>query len=294
MRSEKLTGGFRSYLKQLGYSGPTVQRLPKQASEFLHYTGKALHPEDITVQDIEGFMAYLDTRPLQTRPGVMNEGSKNSYSYMLRKFFGWLALSGHIKDNPLDHYEFTRYKSGPREPLRQGEIRGLFAATETYLEKSILHLFYSCGLRRNEGMGLLVSDIDLDKKLLYVRQGKGNKRRVVPITGAVKRDFYIYLEEEREPANDQHFLLGTTGNPILYNRLRFILKNLAEKAGIEKPFSLHHLRHSIATHLLEGGMKLEQVKSFLGHSSLESTQIYTHIKAVRMKDLKAITTTQNH
>lgn len=284
MRPTRLIEKFRKYLVQLGYSKTSVYMLPSLIIEFLLYTGKGPYPEKITTTDIDKFMEHLDTRPLKNREGILSGSMKNHYTGAIRKFFIWLEHEGVITENPVSNYEFKRYANGSRQPLSQSEILRLFEAAENYKEKSLLHLFYSCGLRRTEAVLLQITDIDFKKKFLYVREGKGSKRRVIPITGTAKRDFYMYLSKERPEKTANEFIIGYMGKGMNGNMMNRVIQRIGFKAGIEKIFSLHHLRHSIATHLLEQGLQIEYVKNFLGHRGLESTAIYTKVKKSSMKD----------
>lgn len=177
------------------------------------------------------------------------------------------------------------------EILSQKEIKELYYATDQTVlgmrDKAMLSVYYGCGLRRNEAVNLNVEDILLERNKLIVRKGKGYKERIVPITGKIKEDLENYINYaridliERNPS-EKAFFVGLRGNRISGNMLYERLKQLREKAGIIKDVGLHTLRHSIATHLVQDGMDIEFVSKFLGHSSLESTQIYTHIANVEL------------
>ena len=152
------------------------------------------------------------------------------------------------------------------------------------MNRAILSVYYGLGLRRSEGVVLDINDILSSNGTVYIRKGKFNKDRYVPMTISVFHDIEMYISQIRPlqvkdiKCSEEHALFISergqriTGNAI-YERLQFIAKN----AGLKTPLSLHSLRHSIATHLLEAGMSLENISSFLGHKSLESTQIYTHL-----------------
>jgi site-specific recombinase XerD len=167
-------------------------------------------------------------------------------------------------------------------------------------DRAIIALYYGCGLRRSEGVQLNISDIDLQRRLLFVRKAKGNKQRYVPIATKHLQDISDYIKEGREwflyhhDSNQEYYSKHngkplpkkseTVGDAFLVTHWggRFLqpewrLKYLQRKAEIEKPVTLHGLRHSIATHLLQSGMEIEEIAKFLGHASLASTQIYTHI-----------------
>lgn len=164
------------------------------------------------------------------------------------------------------------------------EIRQLYQATGNDLlglrDKAILTVYYGCGLRKSEGVNLDVNDVLFDRNLLFVRKGKNYKERFVPMTEAVREDLITYIECARSvllTTETNALFISYLGNRLTGSSISERFQKLKTRAGIEKTAGLHSLRHSIATHLLQSGMKLEQIKTFLGHSSLESTQIYTHI-----------------
>lgn len=146
----------------------------------------------------------------------------------------------------------------------------------------MLSVFYGCGLRKNEGLHLDVSDVLFKQGLLYVRKGKNRKERYVPMGAKVQADLISYLEKARPlfmpELTEMGLFLNYTGHSLSGVSHAARLHKLVVKAEIEVKCSLHTLRHSIATHLLRNGMPLRQVSEFLGHASLESTQIYTHIE----------------
>ena len=179
-----------------------------------------------------------------------------------------------------------------REILTQDEIKALYnAIDETFLglrDRAMLNVYYGCGLRSKEGIELNVDDVMTDRKLVYVRKGKNYHERYVPFTQRQKKDFEIYLKscrnelirtkDEDLPAGRQEaFLVNNQGKRVSSTILHKRLKALAKAAGINKTVGLHMLRHSIATHLLQSGMKIEDIATFLGHKNIESTQRYTHI-----------------
>ena len=146
----------------------------------------------------------------------------------------------------------------------------------------MLSIFYGCGLRRNEARHLDLKDIQITNNLIHVRKGKGSKERLIPLTPGNMEYISTYIEESRplfleKKTNNKEeaFFVSSRGTRIqgFYQRIDL----LKQAAGIEKPLGLHTLRHSIATHLLHAGMEIEDIARFLGHSTLESTQIYTHI-----------------
>ncbi|MXV13906.1 tyrosine-type recombinase/integrase [Hufsiella ginkgonis] len=152
-------------------------------------------------------------------------------------------------------------------------------------ERAVLHLFYSCGLRRNEGEALNARDVHFAQRLLYVRSGKGAKRRVVPMPAQVAADLENYYMQERADHQERAFMLNKTGGRMSGQGYQGVLSELLERAGLPPGTTLHHLRHSIATHLLASGVSMELLREFLGHSCLETTQIYAGISRQQLLTL---------
>jgi integrase/recombinase XerD len=211
------------------------------------------------------------------------------YVYALKTFFTWLEVTEQTDYNPISGMKFKRPKQNIREPLSKEEIKELFEAATTLKQRALLHIFYSCGLRRSEGEALNINDVHFKNQLLYVREGKGAKRRVVPMTEKVSTALEDYYLSERTSSitkkvkDEDAFLLNRIGGRMTGDQLNKGLKEIVGKAAIKKEITLHHLRHSIATHLLQSGMSMEYVRDFLGHSFLETTQIYAKPKAEQLK-----------
>ena len=152
-------------------------------------------------------------------------------------------------------------------------------------DKAMLSIFYGCGLRRTEGISLDISDIHANKGYIHIRKGKNYKERIVPVNTESLRHLQNYLYESRphflRNEKEEAFFISQRGKRIqgqsMLLRVKILIQRTENTALQAKEIGLHTLRHSIATHLLENGMKLEGIAKFLGHSSLESTQIYTHI-----------------
>lgn len=284
---------FRSYLYQVGYSEGAQYMLPACVSEFLAQQ-QITDISYIEQERVSAFYEWLQTRPLKRRSGALSESMIGQYMYALRTFFGWAEITGQIDYNPISGIKFRRLGKRTREPLSLQEIKQLFEAATTLKQTALLHIFYSCGLRRSEGEALNINDIYFKNQLLYVREGKGARRRVVPLTARVAADLEAYYLQERcgsavkNVKDEDAFMLNQRGTRLQgegYIKLlkRIIAGSPLGTGGIE--ITLHHLRHSIATHLLQGGMSLEYVRDFLGHLCLESTQIYAKLAAGQLKGL---------
>jgi len=284
---ESIESRFRQYIQQIGYSKGSQYQIPNCIKEFLEVTNKPI--KNTNQQDILNFYQYLQTRPLKRRPGALSQAMIGHYVFSLKTFFNWLEQTGQISCNPISNIKFKSPQGNPREPLSQKEILELFEAAQTSKETAILHLFYSCGLRRTEAENLNTSDIHFSKNLLYVREGKGAKRRAIPINEKVKIELENYLINCKllmvNCKCKDAYMVNNNGDRMRGNSYNKILKQLLAKAEITKEASLHHLRHSIATHLLENGLSIEFVRDFLGHSHLEATQIYAKVNQ-RMMNFK--------
>jgi integrase/recombinase XerD len=280
-----LRQGFAEWLAVLGYAATSVATLPAHLQEFLCYQeaqGK------YSLQQLVASDAVAFTHHLQTRIGVrtgqgFSAGHINKYIQALQLFSCYIRQTGKSGIG----FMLERLEQDPSPPtwLTRAEIRRLYAVTgEDVLglrDRAMLSVFYGCGLRLQEGACLECSDLLHDKKMLYVRRGKGYRERYVPIAEKSYLDIQVYIEQGRPELLQQPcsalFLDANKGRPITKQSLYIRIKGLVRKAGIVKPVGTHSLRHSIATHLLQGGMALERIKDFLGHAALDSTQIYTHL-----------------
>ena len=280
---------FTDWLYQVGYSETTRHMLPACVREFLEQQ----HIGDIRFveqQQVRAFYEYLHTRPLKRRRGgALSEAMIYHYVFALRTFFSWLEITGELDYNPISGLRFKRPQINARQPLSLAAIQQLFAAATTFQQTALLHIFYSCGLRRSEGEALNLQDVHLKEQLLYVREGKGAKRRVVPMPLTVSAALERYYLTERcnsrvkKVRDESAFFINRTGGRMTGDQLNKALKTLVSSAGLPQETTLHHLRHSIATHLLQGGMGIEYVRDFLGHSWLESTQLYARPTGEQLK-----------
>ena len=282
---------FKNYLYQLGYSKHTQKTLPSLSGEFLEQQ-KINNIQCIDQQQIKSFFIYLQHRPLKRGSGALSEGMIGQYAYALQSFFSWLEITQQINYNPISAIKFKQPKRNSREPLSVEQINYLFEAAVTLQQKVTLHLFYSCGLRRTEAVLLNIRDVHFKVHLLYVREGKGSKRRVIPMTAKVTTDLENYYRNERihtkaKNINDEAaFMLNRFGHRMSGESYGELLKTIIKKSVIchlSPGISLHHLRHSIATHLLQSGMGMEYVRDFLGHYSLDTTLIYAKPKAAQIQ-----------
>lgn len=285
---QSIIQSFKNYLYQVGYSESTQKMLPALVKEFIQHQ-QITDISFIEQQKVKSFLEFLQTRPLKLRSGALSEMMISHYVYALKTFFSWCEVTEQIDYNPISGMKFKRPKQNVREPLSIEEINQLFTAATNLKQQTILHIFYSCGLRRSEGEALNINDIHFKQQLLYVREGKGAKRRVIPITAKVTAELESYYLNERTNSiikkvkDTEAFLLNNIGARMKGDQCNKLLQQIKERAALQKEITLHHLRHSIATHLLQSGMSMEYVRDFLGHSFLETTQLYAQPTAEQLK-----------
>lgn len=244
---------------------------------------------EVTPKEITEYYHYLKTRPSSRGPGTLSQSMQHMHLWGLRVLFSFLLAEGSIDADPLSILRFPKPQKRERAVLTQGEIENLYQASESFKDKALLGLFYGCGLRKSEVEVLNVKDVSFRGKLVYVRSGKGKQRRVVPVAEKVMEDLKEYYYQERvhvlhkqgpTTGNPQRaFLLNKNGSRMRGQSFWRRLRILVLKAEIRDPerVTLHSLRHTIATHLLDSGVSIEQVRNFLGHTHLESTQVYTRV-----------------
>lgn len=285
---QKLESGFKEWLQTLNYAESTVMNSPNYVREFLFYleNNNCHFIKNITTTLIKDYFVYLSRRSNHRKPGALSINSLKGRLGAVRRFSKYLRETG--QGNFEVPVQLPATINHPKTILTKNEIKALYnEADDTILgsrDKAMLTIYYGCGLRRSEGEALNLKDVMLDKEKIHVRKGKNYKERQVPITPAIKTDLENYLKNARphltiNSPGQQAFFVNVKGGRMRGHSLYERLKQLSRKAGILKPVGLHILRHSIATHLLQSGMKLDDISKFLGHSSLESTQIYTHLSA---------------
>jgi integrase/recombinase XerD len=285
-----LAESFKIWLETLGYKHETVKLNHRNIQEFMAHleTQEIDKLKDFENKHTHQFLEYLQHRPNQNKGGSLKAGFINKYVTALRLFGKYLQQSGKatisIKPELLKTKETATY-------LSKIEIKQLYKAAADEInpynlrDVAMLSIYYGCGLRASEGAALDVNDLLFEKSLVYVRKGKNYKERYVPMSKQVKSDLQNYLVNQREiilnGGNSQALFLSRNGKRLavhsIYQRLQWIKQQTNDEALKKKSFGLHILRHSIATHLLQDGMKLELISRFLGHKSLETTQKYTHL-----------------
>ncbi len=292
---------FGQWLATIGYNEQAVYQLPIHVQELLYYAESKGYAGlfQINADLIKEHYYKLKQRPNQRRGGGLSNSYLNKHLEAYKKFLDYLRSSGRLQLPALD-IQTEEVEEPVTDILTTGEIDQLYEVTRLPYEpakndkgpvyheamqlrdRAMLTVFYGCGLRRNEAYHLDTSDINFSKALLHVRKGKNYSERFVPFTAPMLKYLEEYLYDGRPyflAEKMQAFFVTHNGRRLSGAMMLLRLQKLVQTAGAElisKDIHLHTLRHSIATHLLQNGMKLERIATFLGHSSLESTQIYTH------------------
>jgi integrase/recombinase XerD len=241
-------------------------------------------PREVNYRDLKEFLIWLsaDNRNPRTQSRVLSG---------IRGFFRFLLIEGEIDENPSTLIESPKTGLKLPEVLSVREIDSMIAEidlskAEGHRNKAIIETLYGCGLRVSELVNLRITDIHYAEGFVTVI-GKGNKQRLVPISGKALKEIDNYMPgRNRLPAiYDQNVLfLNRRGRRLTRAMIFTITKDLATKAGIRKKISPHTFRHSFATHLIEGGADLRAVQEMLGHESILTTEIYTHIDRSFLRD----------
>ena len=265
---------YNYYLRmERAMSQNTVASYCSDVEKFLKFYDGRL--EDASVADVEEY--------LQSREGL-SERSQARVLSSLRSFFDWLVMEKVLKDNPCDRVDGPKIGRYLPNVLSEEEVAALIDSVEVsgwqgLRDRAILEVLYGCGLRVSEAVGLKISCLYFKEGFIRVI-GKGNKERLVPIGDMAIAAVEEYLEARRDPADAESsdiLFLNRFGRSLSRVSMFTMIKAQALAAGIRKEISPHTFRHSFATHLLEHGADLRIVQEMLGHESISTTEIYTHI-----------------
>jgi len=286
-----------SYLENLAvrnYTADTIEGRKDALKVFLLWANvrDLSAPSSITKSILESYQRHLwRWRKQNGKPlGISTQRSRLG---TLKDFFAHLVKQNHIPANPASELEMPRpEKRLPQESLSPNEVKQLLNIPDIsdplgLRDRAILELFYSTGMRRSELTKLEIHDLNCERQTLQIRQGKGHKDRVVPVGKRALKWLEKYLEETRpklllDPNEKALFLTsyGAAFNPDVISRM---VSKFIKQSEISKPGSCHILRHSCATHMLEGGADIRFIQQLLGHEKLETTAIYTQVSIEQLK-----------
>lgn len=273
--------GFIAYCKlERGLSNNSIQayeRDIRKLADFADSTDK--RPDDIVLEDLQDFVKQLNTLGLAAR-------SQARILSGVKSFFKYLLLEDMRSDDPTELLEGPKIGLKLPDVLSKSEVDQIIAAVdlskpEGTRNKAMIETLYSCGLRVSELIGLRISNFYAEEGFLRVI-GKGNKERLVPVGRDAVKYIAIYRDQSRvhQPVvtgQEDILFLNRRGKQLSRVMVFNIVKDLCQRAGIEKRVSPHSFRHSFATHLIDGGADLRAVQEMLGHQSITTTEIYTHL-----------------
>ena len=248
-------------------------------TQYLQSTGDLKAPDTVALKDLQSFLHWIATLGL-------NASSQARILSGIRSFYKYCFIEQIIRQDPTTLLESPKLKRALPDVLSSGEIEKIIeqidlSKPEGHRNKAILETMYSCGLRVSEVVNLRISCLYLD--VGYIRViGKGDKERLVPIGYDAIACIHLYRQQIRphtsiKPGNEDILFLNRRGSRLSRVMIFLLLKGLAAQAGIKKNISPHTFRHSFATHLVEGGADLRAVQEMLGHESITTTEIYTHL-----------------
>jgi integrase/recombinase XerD len=279
---------FVSYLKiERGLADNSILAYQNDVQKLVDYSlPRQKTAIELNYSDLKDFVAVLYDMGLSAR-------SQARIISGLKQFFGFLLLENEIKDDPSELLELPKIGRKLPEFLTIEEIDLLIDSidlgkNEGHRNRAILETLYSCGLRVSELVNLRFSDLFFEEGFIRVI-GKGNKERLVPVSPSVEKEIGIYNEFIRrhqniQAGNENIVFLNRRGAKLTRVMIFTIIKDLAEIAGISKNISPHTFRHSFATHMIEGGANLRAVQEMLGHESITTTEIYTHLDQRFLRD----------
>jgi integrase/recombinase XerD len=275
--------GFQMYLRlEKSVAAPTLEAYlhdVEKLQQFIEMQQPNFTPDSVKLKNISNFIEWLNGFGLSAR-------SQSRILSGIRAFYKYLLLENRVSDNPTDLIEFPKLGRKLPDVLSVMEIDKIIATIDLSLpeghrNRAIIEMMYGCGLRVSEVVQLKLSGLFLEDGFIKVI-GKGDKERLVPIGSKTIKEINLYLQHHRthipiQKGFENFVFLNRRGKLLTRVMVFTIVKDLVEKAGIQKNISPHTFRHSFATHLIEGGADLRAVQEMLGHESILTTEIYTHI-----------------
>ncbi len=275
-----LLRAYQRYLKlQRGYSSNTLDAYERDLLKLQDYLEKEdIHLLDVKLPDLQHFAASLHDIGIHPR-------SQCRILSGIRAFYRFLLLDGYREDDPTELLESPVLGEHLPEVLSSEEVDRLeesidLSKWEGHRNRAIIEVLFSCGLRVSELVNLRLSNLFLDEKFIRVF-GKGSKERLIPISPKAIKELEFWFDDRRhmkiKQGEEDYVFLNRRGAHLTRTMILIMIKRQATEAGIQKTISPHTLRHSFATVLLEGGADLRAIQAMLGHESIGTTEIYTHI-----------------
>jgi len=278
--SMDIVGRYRRYLKlEKGYSANTLDAYLRDVDKLLRYLAlEQVDVLDVKLEDLEHFAAFISDLGIGPR-------SLARILSGVRQFYRFLVVDGYLEVDPTELLESPKQPDHLPEVLSTAEVDLLEQAIdlskwEGHRNRAIIEVLFSCGLRVSELTNLKLSNLYIEEQYIRV-MGKGSKERLVPISPRALDELNYWFADRNvmkiKPGEEDYVFLNRRGQHLTRTMILIMIKRYAVEAGIKKTISPHTLRHSFATSLLEGGADLRAIQAMLGHESIGTTEIYTHI-----------------
>ncbi|MBF1614969.1 MAG: tyrosine recombinase XerD [Prevotella sp.] len=278
--SKDIVSRYRRYLKlEKGYSANTLDAYMRDVDKLLRYLAvEQVDVLDVKLEDLEHFAAFISDLGIGPR-------SLARILSGVRQFYRFLVIDGYLEVDPTELLESPKQPDHLPEVLSTAEVDLLEQAIdlskwEGHRNRAIIEVLFSCGLRVSELTNLKLSNLYIEEQYIRV-MGKGSKERLVPISPRALDELNYWFADRNvmkiKPGEEDYVFLNRRGQHLTRTMILIMIKRYAVEAGIKKTISPHTLRHSFATSLLEGGADLRAIQAMLGHESIGTTEIYTHI-----------------
>ena len=278
--SKDIVGRYRRYLKlEKGYSANTLDAYMRDVDKLFRYLAvEQVDVLDVKLEDLEHFAAFISDLGIGPR-------SLARILSGVRQFYRFLVIDGYLEVDPTELLESPKQPDHLPEVLSTAEVDLLEQAIdlskwEGHRNRAIIEVLFSCGLRVSELTNLKLSNLFIEEQYIRV-MGKGSKERLVPISPRALDELNYWFADRNvmkiKPGEEDYVFLNRRGQHLTRTMILIMIKRYAVEAGIKKTISPHTLRHSFATSLLEGGADLRAIQAMLGHESIGTTEIYTHI-----------------
>lgn len=283
MLMRKAIEEFLTHLAEHEYSGKTVDCYRSALFNFNSYLEKRFNIK-IYVEDIssEVFKDFLR----QKREDGCAPTSRNHYLFTFRSFCDYLSDEKLLEENPVKNLKPVKTRKKEREYLTREQVETLVQETDHDIISTAVLVAYYTGLRPSELLGLKLEDVDLERGVIRVRGGKGNKNRKVPISGKLKEIIGNYLENVRPEVKTDNFIATAQSGGMSHHYFNQKLKQAARSAGWDfaEKVTPHVLRHSCASRLVKKNISLEKIRKLLGHSSIDVTSVYCHTRTEELSE----------
>ena len=274
MNTEQHLFSFKNYMNYRRYSQNTIKTYSDALDVFFRFfQNKTI--ESLTKEDLIQFNTEY----------ILKKNLSSSYQNQVINAIKLFYRNRFNRSMEVDFIQRPRREKRLPNVLSKDEVKSILEAPTNLKHRAMLSLIYACGLRRSELLNLTLKDILSDRNLLFIRQSKGKKDRVIPIGNKLiemLRDYYKAFKPKTWLFEGQ-----LSGEKYSERSIQLVLNQAVTKAKINKPVSLHWLRHSYATHLLESGTDLRYIQELLGHSSSRTTEIYTHVSTKNLQQIRS-------